>query len=194
MTMSGDEANEALARLAVLPFAPPPQARPAMFAAPIHEASYSLEETAIIDDEPEETTVPMAKALRRARPDARPSQGIPGAPWSDVPAAPVPRPSAELDESTRAIRRDEMLARLGVMTPATPPAAPAPAPAPPAPALPEPALPEPVAPKGEPAPSWSWVSVADAPKVDLNPPRPPRPPPTPAVKNALYNRFTAKKK
>ncbi len=201
MTMSGDEANAALARLAVLPFAPPPQARPAIFASPIHEASYSLEEAAIFDDEPEETTVPMAKALRRARPDARPSQGIPGAPWSDVPATPVPRPSAELDETTRAIRRDEMLARLGVMTPAAAPA-PAPSPLAPAPAPSSPALPalaqtpppEPEAPKGEPAPSWSWVSVADAPKVDLNPPRPPRPPPTPAVQNALYNRFTAKKK
>ena len=204
MTISDEEADREIAGLHVLPFAPAPASRPAPRAVVIREPSASFGDTAIIEDEPEETTVPMAKAFRRGHPDtaARPSQGIPGAPWSGVPAAPVPRPSAEIDESTRAIRRDP--ARLGPAAPAPPPPASVPAfaavteEAPtsaPAAALPPIKAPTPPsAPLGEAAPSWSWVSVADAPKVDLNPPRPPRPPPTPAVKNALYNRFTAKKK
>ena len=191
MKISGDEGSRAIAKLRALPFAPAPQARPVIPAGPSREPSYSLDETSIIEDEPEETTVPMTKAFRRARPTARPSQGIPGAPWSGVPAAPVTRPNAELDESTRAIRRDELLARLGALpraeeappiVPSTPPVVLATSP-PIAPIAP------PAAPKGEAAPSWSWVSVADAPKVEMNPPRPP-PPPAPAVKNTLYNRFT----
>ena len=195
MSMSGDEGDRAIAAVQVLPFAPPPPARSVIPTGSGREPSYSLDETSIVDDEPEETTVPMAQAFRRARPAARPSQGIPGAPWSDVPAAPVPH--AELDESTRAIRRDELLARIGVMpqAEAATPVVPA---EPPPPNVPAPTLPiappaPPVAVTGEPAPSWSWVSVADAPKVEMNPPKPPRAPPTPAVKNAIYNRFTKKK-
>ncbi|MEP7125729.1 MAG: hypothetical protein ABJE95_32665, partial [Byssovorax sp.] len=194
MTMSGDEANQAIAAVQVLPFAPAPMARSVIPVTAIREPSYSLDETSILEDEPEETTVPMAQAFRRARPVARPSQGIPGAPWSGVPAAPVPRPQPELDESTRAIRRDETLARLGVAPKAeeAPPAAVA-APSVPAPTLPivpaAPAMP----PTREPSPSWSWGSTADAPKVEMPPPKPPRAPPTPAVKNSIYKSFTKKK-
>jgi hypothetical protein len=205
-TMSSDDAERAIAAAQVMPFAPPPPIRPIIPTSSGREVSYSLDETSMLEDEPEETTVPMAQAFRRARPAPRPSQGIPGAPWSGIPATPVERPDAKLDESTRAIRRDERLARLGlgsliasapppvavpppppvVAAPPPPPSVPAPPPPPPPPAPPEAA-------KGPPAPSWSWVSVADEPKVDMNPPRPPRPPP-PALNNTLYNRFTSKKK
>ena len=196
MTMSGDEADHAIGLAQALPFGPARAAR-----TEIREPSYSFDETAIIDDEPDEMTVPMAKAFARTGPgaSARPSQGIPGAPWSGVPAAPVPHPHGDLNESTRAIRRDELLARLGPTPPAQPPASlPAiPAATPDATPIVAAAAPPPLvaaaAPPGEPARAWSWASVADAPKVEMNPPPPPRPPPAPAVKNALYNRFTAKK-
>jgi hypothetical protein len=228
-TMSAADARRALAAAEALPFAPAPVVRPVIPTSSIREPSYSLDETSIVEDEPEETTVPMAQSFRRARPAARPSQGIPGAPWSGVPAAPVPRPQAELDErtrsirldestrsirldestrplrldeSTRALRRNEMLARLGVMPQGAPviPAAPqppiAPAPTPPIVAVPAPPIVPPAppeAPRGERAPSWSWVGVADEAKVDMNPPKPPRAPSSPAVKNTIYNRFTKKK-
>jgi hypothetical protein len=188
MTMSGDEVEAAIAPVRVLPFAPAPQARPVIPPSPPRESSYSLDEASLVEDEPEETTVPMAKAFRRARSNARPSQGIPGAPWSDVPAAPVPRPAPEIDETTRTIRRDELLAHFGALPRAD---APPPAVAAELPPIAPPPTPKP---KAEPAPSWSWVSTADAPKVEMNPPRPPRPPPTPAVKNSLYKGFTSTKK
>ena len=147
--MSSDEAERAIAAAEVLPFAPPPPIRPIIPTGSGREPSYSLDETSPLDDEPEETTVPMAQALRRARPAARPSQGIPGAPWSGIPATPVERPDARLDESTRAIRRDGRLARLG-LGPQIEKASPVVAPPPPAPIVPAAPPPPPPALKNTP--------------------------------------------
>jgi hypothetical protein len=200
MTISDEEADREVASLHVLPFAPAPASVPQPRAAVIREPSPSHGDTAIIEDEVEEATVPRAPAFLRGSPAGarRPSQAIPGAPWSGVPAAPAPRPSADPNASTRSLDRDAVQARLALIEAAEAPPASAPpvvaameaAPPPPS------ALPpvEPPAPPPEAARSWSWMSVADAPKVEMNPPPPPRPPPTPAVKNALYGRFTGKKK
>lgn len=216
MAVSADEADRAVALARALPFAAP--ARSAAPSAPLPQASRSFEAASIIDDDgPDETTVPRVPAFLRGRPGAmaRPTQGIPGAPWSDVPAAPVPRPSAEPDEQTKTFS----IRQLVPSSLQTPPSAPAPAPAPAPTIEPEPepapapavessrappvvvtvaaAEPPPVvvpeAPKGDPKQAWSWASVAE-PKVEMKPPPPPRAPPTPAVQNALYGRFSAKKK
>ena len=213
MAVSPDEADRAVALARALPFAAP--ARSAAPSAPLPPASRSFEATSIIEDDdgPEEATVPRAPAFLRARPGAtaRPSQGIPGAPWSDVPAAPVPRPSAELDEQTKTFSIHQLVPS----SLQTPPSEPAPAPAPaiepavaPTPAVESPRAPPvvvtvaaadpppaviPEAPKGDPKQAWSWASVAE-PKVEMNPPPPPRKAPTPAVQNSLYGRFTGKKK
>lgn len=188
MTISDDEASQVLAGKRALPFAPAPMALRAATAGPLPEASYMLEEASITDDEPEETTVPMAQALRRAKPGARarPSQGIPGAPWSGVPAAPVQRPGPELEESTTTLQRDKLVAQ---RAPELLPKEPAPPRAPAIPAAP------PAKEKDEAKASWSWGSVDDAPKVEMKPPPPPpRAPLPPAVQSALYSRFTVKKK
>ncbi len=198
MTISGDEADKILAEDRALPFAPAPMAIRAATAGPLPEASYMLEEASITDDEPEETTVPMAQAFRRARPGAmaRPSQGIPGAPWSGVPAAPVQRPGPELEESTTTLHRDQLFAQ---RAPALLPKEPAPRSEPGIPAAPPRAPAISAAPpakeKDEAKASWSWGSVDDAPKVERKPPPPPpRAPLPPAVQSALYSRFTGKKK
>ena len=189
----------------VLPFTSSPARDAAPFAL-IPRDSYAIEDPSTTDDEFEELTVPRTPAFRRAQlgASARPSQGIPGAPWSGVPAAAVPRPSAEMDEQTKTLSRAHLLARVdpapvpGESPPPSSVGAPAveSPPAPPVPAAAEPppaATPE--APTSAAKPGWSWASVADAPRVEIKPPPPPpRPPPKPAGQSALYSRFTAKKK
>jgi hypothetical protein len=203
MAVSADEADRAVALARALPFAAP--------SAPLPQAARSFEQTSIIEDDddgPDETTVPRAPAFLRARPGAasRPSLGIPGAPWSDIPAAPVPRPSAELDEQTKTFSIRQLVPS-SLQTQSEPAPVPAPEPAP-APAVESTRTPPvvvtvaaadpppvvvPEAPKGDPKQAWSWAGVAE-PKVEMTPPPPPRKPPTPAVQNALYGRFNAKKK
>ena len=203
MTIADVETARAVTSRA-LPFASP--ARVIIPSAPLPRASYAIEDPSTTDDEFEELTVPRTPAFRRAQlgASARPSQGIPGAPWSGVPAAAVPRPSAETDEQTKTLSRAHLLARVdpapvpGESPPPSSVGAPAveSPPAPPVPAAAEPppaATPE--APTSAAKPGWSWASVADAPRVEIKPPPPPpRPPPKPAGQSALYSRFTAKKK
>ena len=209
MTIADDEPDQVVASSRALPFVPPPSMLSAAPAAPLLVSSHAHDQTAIIDDddddEPEETTVPMAQAFRRGRLDtSRPSQGIPGAPWSGVPAAPVPRPEPEYNDKTASVHRDQVFARLDparALKRPPPPSVPViSAPPPSVPVIPDAPPPSvPVIPDAPPVhevveakAAIPW-SVPDAPKVEMPPP-PPKAPATPVVQNALYNRFAAKKK